>query len=409
MPAPIIHLPPALDASFVQRGLGALGWGLPDPPVVWLSAKAAPPEYVGPLALVALAAWATAVRAAGCRIQLHDSLKTPYLSRTGLLQALASDAPEGEQVEERPEYLPLCRFRSTSQAERTMGKLAQVLHLQQVDAVQAVNTALRELGINAAEHGRSEHGAWVAAGYFPGRREVLIAVADLGVGIPAHIGQKGLLAPEDDDARAIEKAVQYRITGAGEPGVPEAPDNGGIGLHLARCYAQSCRGELRIHSLRGLFIDQGRDTERLGAAESRWPGTLVSLLLRPDQLNKHRGLPFPTAVSGAGVRLRQGPGPAGALVLRAPVDAQGFAADKAWCIAKRPALWEQLRAGGAVCLDFNGATYTLHSAVNALLGAPLREGGRAWAERIWVHNTRGPIEEILQVVLADALLDHQRT
>lgn len=405
---PTVYLPPRLDVSFVQRGLGGLGWGLPDPSELWVAAESEPPEHVGPLALVALAAWAAAARAVGCRVRLHDSLRTPYLWRTGLLGALASGAPGGEQVEARPEFLPLCHFRSTAQAERAMGKLAQVLHLTRADAVQAVNAALRELGVNAAEHGRSEHGAWVAAGYFPRRKEVHLAVADLGIGISAHIRRKGLLAPEDDDARAIEKAVQYRITGAGEPGVPEAPDNGGIGLHLARCYAQSCGGELRIHSQQGLFVDQGRDQERLGEAGSRWPGTLVSLVLHPDRLNQHRGLPFPAALSNAGVQLRRGPGPAEALRLCPPVDAQGFAADKTWCIEQRPALWEQLRGGGEVCLDFGGATYTLHSAVNALLGAPLREGGPAWVRRVWITNTRGPIESTLQIVVADAMLDHNR-
>jgi hypothetical protein len=236
-----------------------------------------------------------------------------------------------------------------------------------------------------------------------------VAIADLGVGIVGTTRRKGLLTPEDDERDAIEKALEYRITGAGEPGVPEAPNNGGLGLYWARCYTQGCRGEMVIHTHRGRFAEGvSGQPEQLELVEARWPGTLVSVTIRPDELSKHRGLTFPTALSSPLYAPRLGPGPADALVLCPPVDSAGFAGTKEWYIHHQSALRQALAEGRHVRLDFGGALYVVHSAANALLGEPLRVGGPDWVRRIWVHNTRGPIDSILRVVIADALGDHAR-
>ncbi len=292
-----LSLPKLLDAQLVSVGLTGLGWEPPGNASVLCSAKQ-PPEHVEPIALVALAAWASAARAKGVRIVVDDSLKSPYLARTGLLRALATDAPSVHDIGGDERFLSLCRFRSSAQGERLVELLMPTLHLDRPELKQAVCSVLRELSVNAAEHGVSAQGAWVAAGWFPKQRRITVAIADLGVGIVGTTRRKGLLTAEDDERDAIEKALEYRITGAGEPGVPEAPNNGGLGLYWARCYTQGCRGEMVIHTHRGRFSEGvSGQPEQLELVEARWPGTLVSVTIRPDELSKHRGLTFPTALS----------------------------------------------------------------------------------------------------------------
>lgn len=47
------------------------------------------------------------------------------------------------------------------------------------------------------------------------RRRVVVAIADLGVGIPEHLRQQ---YPEwHDDAFAIGQALEYGVTGTGDP------------------------------------------------------------------------------------------------------------------------------------------------------------------------------------------------
>jgi hypothetical protein len=403
-----LSLPKLLDAQLVSVGLTGLGWEPPGSASVLCSAKQ-PPQHVEPIALVALAAWASAARARGVRVIVDDSLKSPYLARTGLLRALATDVPGVQDIDGDERFLSLCRFRSSAQGERLVELLTPTLHLDRPELKQAVCSVMRELCVNAAEHGVSEQGAWVAAGWFPKQRRITMAIADLGVGIMGTTRRKGLLTPEDDERDAIEKALEYRITGAGEPGEPEAPNNGGLGLYWARCYTQGCRGEMVIHTHQGRFAEGvSGQPEQLELVEARWPGTLVSVTIRPDELSKHRGLTFPTALSSPLYAPRLGPGPADALVLCPPVDSAGFAGTKEWYIHHQSALRQALAEGRHVRLDFGGALYVVHSAANALLGEPLRVGGPDWVRRIWVHNTRGPIDSILRVVIADALGDHAR-
>jgi hypothetical protein len=68
---------------------------------------------------------------------------------------------------------------------------------------------------NALDHGRNPIGAWVAARRITEpRRQVSIAISDLGMGIPEHIRQR---YPEwSDDGYAIAQATEEGITGTGK-------------------------------------------------------------------------------------------------------------------------------------------------------------------------------------------------
>jgi hypothetical protein len=113
--------------------------------------------------------------------------------------------------------------------------------------------AVAELCDNALDHGRNPLGAYVAVRRVAEpRRQVSIAISDLGIGIPEHIRQR---YPEwSDDGYAIAHATEPHVTGTGNP-------HRGIGfsevleatltraLHAARMDIYSANGFCRIQTV----------------------------------------------------------------------------------------------------------------------------------------------------------------
>jgi anti-sigma regulatory factor (Ser/Thr protein kinase) len=66
-----------------------------------------------------------------------------------------------------------------------------------------------ELAGNAAEHSRSQRGAFVAAQAYAQLGTIEIAVADVGIGIRASLNDPTI----EDDAHAIQAALQEGVTG----------------------------------------------------------------------------------------------------------------------------------------------------------------------------------------------------
>jgi hypothetical protein len=76
--------------------------------------------------------------------------------------------------------------------------------------------AIGELCDNALQHGRNELGAYIAADrVIEPQRELRLAIADLGIGIPEHI--RGQHPEWQDDTAAIARALEPGVTGTGDP------------------------------------------------------------------------------------------------------------------------------------------------------------------------------------------------
>jgi hypothetical protein len=121
---------------------------------------------------------------------------------------------------------------------------------------------------NALDHGRNALGAYVAVRRSSQpRRQVSIAISDLGIGIPEHIRQR---YPEwSDDGYAIAHATEQHVTGTGNP-------HRGIGfsevleaaltrsLHAAKMDIYSANGFCRIQT-----VQEQRKLEVFPAARFR--------------------------------------------------------------------------------------------------------------------------------------------
>lgn len=128
--------------------------------------------------------------------------------------------------------------------------------------------AVSELCGNAIDHGENALGAYIAVRRVKEpRKQVSIAISDLGVGIPEHIRQR---YPEwSDDGWAIAYATEERVSGTGDPhrgfgfsAVFEAALTSS--LSSARMDILSANGFCRTQS-----VQEDRKTEALPATRYR--------------------------------------------------------------------------------------------------------------------------------------------
>lgn len=167
--------------------------------------------------------------------------------------------------------LPVTALANANVVEDAARRTREILEYQLTDVSplgQAAFMAVAELCDNAIDHGRNPLGAFVAARRIvEPRRQVSLAIGDLGIGIPEHIRQR---YPEwGDDGYAIAHATQSHVTGTGDP-------HRGIGFSevLEAALTSSLHSaRMDIHSAGGFFrlqvVQEQRKPEVFPAASFR--------------------------------------------------------------------------------------------------------------------------------------------
>jgi len=179
--------------------------------------------------------------------------------------------PENAMADEDDTIMPVTRLNEFLEVEEVAGKTQQILEYQLTDVSplgHAAFMAMSELCGNAIDHGRNALGAYAAVRRVTEpRRQVSIAISDLGMGVPEHIRQR---YPEwSEDGWAIAHATNENVSGTSEP-------HRGIGfsavieaaltssLHAARMDILSASGFCRIQT-----VQENRKTEVLPATRFR--------------------------------------------------------------------------------------------------------------------------------------------
>ncbi len=131
--------------------------------------------------------------------------------------ALAID-PELDGEPEDDAVVPVVRMREFHEVENVAERMQEMLEYQLPDVSvlgQAAFMAVSELCNNAVDHGENALGAYAAVQRTTQpRRQVSIAISDLGMGIPEHIRQR---YPEwSDDGWAIAYATEENVSGTGK-------------------------------------------------------------------------------------------------------------------------------------------------------------------------------------------------
>lgn len=214
-------------------------------------------DFVCPLDLVALAAWACTIpRKRRGEVLFGTSPVASYLDRMLLLPRLREGGWSVPEVETRPyEDLPETLLEITAlsdphEVEDLADRLPRLWAGRAGDPTKsrALHFAFGELSDNATTHS-GESPIFVAAQRYSGRTSphaarLEMAVADAGIGIPQHLRSNPAYAHLTEDREAIAKALQ--------PGVTGTSDQRGYGFHdVITELGDVGRGELIVTSGRG--------------------------------------------------------------------------------------------------------------------------------------------------------------
>jgi hypothetical protein len=226
-------------------------------------------DVVGPLLLCRLRGFIDAQCATGASVQI-TSPRSPSVRRLLNAMGLTDDLPEscfwdrgGTSTEgPRSVLLPIRRLRSTQDVAVLDYELESVLAASFTGKfgrlAEAFTMTVSEMCDNATTHGQSEVGfAYVAAQRVHPDRCVL-AIGDLGVGIPNHIRRVYPELVRDEDA--IREATLEGASGTGDP-------ERGIGYQWVIDSLKDTKvpdGDLRAWSGRGRFRVQVRDGVQIG-------------------------------------------------------------------------------------------------------------------------------------------------
>jgi hypothetical protein len=194
-----------------------------------------------------------------------------------VFRAMKIDPTEQSSESDDDAILPVTRLDSADTVEDVAERTREILEYQLPDVSplgQAAFMAVSELCGNAIDHGKNALGAYAAVSRVAEpRRQVSIAISDLGIGIPEHIRQQ---YPEwGDDGYAIAHATDLYVSGTGDPhrgvGFSEVFDAALTAtLHAARMDIHSANGFFRLQ-----LVQQQRKAEVFPAPRFR-RGTSIS-------------------------------------------------------------------------------------------------------------------------------------
>lgn len=136
-----------------------------------------------------------------------------FLARAGLAEAMGIEQPPSR----RDILLPITRIACPGDVEEVAERLLTAVHKHTPSELEvggdALMLAFSELCDNACTHGHSDHGAFVLAHRF-GASRLVLAVGDIGVGIPEHLGAAlGEALSEADEGEVIAEALKPDVTG----------------------------------------------------------------------------------------------------------------------------------------------------------------------------------------------------
>lgn len=189
----------------------------------------------GPLHIdLARLTWAPPVVIAGVAAQAHRATSqgrqvsftapeasdvSAYLSRMHLGKALDDlgvmhDLPKVNERDQKGNLVELRRFSSEADGEELGGivhdRLRDMSHVNG-QVAEAMHEALIEIATNTAIHAEVTHGYAIAQTY-PGKNEIVFAVADGGIGLMESLSRNENHKPVDD-GNAIELAVIRNVSG----------------------------------------------------------------------------------------------------------------------------------------------------------------------------------------------------
>jgi len=140
-----------------------------------------------------------------------------------------------------------------------------------------VHGNLAELILNVQQHSQSLLNCFLVGQGYATTHRVRFCIADVGMGIKAHLGNKFKDLLLKNSIAAIEKALIEGVTGTTNS------ENAGVGLSYFKQFVDVCNGSFSIISGDGFYAeerdDKGRKAIKKIALNFNFPGTLIDFVI----------------------------------------------------------------------------------------------------------------------------------
>lgn len=219
-------------------------------------------SFATPLELTAITALAHSHAAEGERVRLllpDDPAVVTYLERMDLLSRLPDQCKSDRLVRARGRadrsgsLLEITPIRSPHEGAVAGERVFGVVRASLGDRLgKLAFKVVGELIDNAASHGKSKTGSFVAAQVYPRQRRLEFAVCDTGIGILEHLKGNPLHQDLERDQEALARALEPGVTGEPEyrgNGLPDLLDMAGS-AGLTRLLIRS--GDGSLNAVRGV-------------------------------------------------------------------------------------------------------------------------------------------------------------
>lgn len=149
-----------------------------------------------------------------------------------------------------------------------------------------ISICLGEMFNNVFDHSRSKVDGYVLSQYYPKRKEVAIAVADFGVGIPVSVNNYFLA--QDKDGFSDEEAIKWALKLGNT--VQSQIKNKGFGLDTMRSSVKRMNSRMTIITGNTVYYHTKSGEELFHTIETEFPGTTVALFIDTKYLEENESI-----------------------------------------------------------------------------------------------------------------------
>ena len=307
-------------------------------------------------------------------------------------------------------YKPLIAVRSQDGFKRALEVAEAFTQNFDVEYQKTLRYVLSELLYNTLEHGyclrHTKHReirvpSTVQFTWYRKRNELQFIVADIGIGVKAHM--ENAYPVFESDAAAIRESLRPNTSGTFGGGGPyQSKDNAGVGLYISSNIVRRLNAEMYICSGKGLVHISPRDTTDK-TMRCAWPGTLVLISLRLGQIRDLRLQELMHEFREAAkqeIRVADESRLEGRFYVNIQNYFGPYAEDKEAAIRFRESrIVQAIQSEKQLVLDFGGVKSAPHSFLSSLLADPIRGLGMASYKVLKIINAETEIRETLDFIL----------
>ncbi len=411
-----LTLPPHL--SFKQRDLldfdaplSWFDWSIKDTNVIVDLRDCGSANYQT-LALLVLYVWH--LRANGCDVRFidnNDSKSASAMWRMMGARGWSQVLFESGQNFRGHRYKPLIAVRDQGDFGKALSRVEEYTHGFDVEYEKTLRYIVSELLYNTLEHGQCRLSSRGKAIHVPSiiqftwykkRDEIALIIADIGVGIKAHLEQA--YPTFETAAEAIRYAIKPNVSGTfGRRSEYGNKNNAGVGLFLSTSIAQRLQANMFIVSGNGLLHISPRDiTSR--SLKCAWPGTFAYFTLGLKRSKLRVSLHSMMAELRESARSEMKSADDTDEMRKFVVGIENFfgryAENKSEAINYRDRhLIVAIDSGKEILLDFRNVVSSTHSFLSALLATPVQKLGIQAYKRIRVIGASADIRETIDYIM----------